>query len=513
MAGTQGMLRVARNTSAVGAAFVTGTLLSFLQIKLLTRYLTQDELGEYSTCFALGAILSVLAQIGLPVVVMRFTAKYDALAARVRIRRLVGFALALTAALAVLVLALVWLLAPAALPRLYREPPAAGSVLLATAVWLATALRQVVYAAFDGLRRMRTPALLESLNVALVTAAILAVGARLDVPLVLGLSLGSGLLAFAVALFLLRRLPDFRLAALAPAAPAPAAPALVTPLIPEIAPFWWGAALNAIIGIGFGYADKLLVSLFLSFQMVSLFFVAERVTFLLKRLLAVPLQVASPEMTHRWESGRREELSREVGFLLKLQFALGLLVTGVVFVAAEAAVLIVASPAFLAAAGLLRTLTLSVMLMAFYAPITALLRAIERIDLALLSDVIWLGLYVGLGMLLMPRLGLQGIVLAQVAASAATLVWNVAAGQRAVHITWDVAGMVRVALCGLVTAAVGYVVARALGTASGPFAQLLVAAASGAVYLVLLWWSGAFQHSERTRLLSLAGLRASRHQV
>ncbi len=290
-------------------------------------------------------------------------------------------------------------------------------------------------------------------------------------------------------------------------------PLPLPPLIPEIAPFWWGAGLNAIIGIGFGYADKLLVSLFLSFQMVSLFFVAERVTFLLKRLLAVPLQVASPEMTHRWESGRREELSREVGFLLKLQFALGLLVTAVVFVAAEAAVLIVASPAFLGAAGLLRTLTISVMLMAFYAPITALLRAIERIDLALLSDVIWLGLYVGLGMLLMPRLGLRGIVLAQVAASAATLLWNVAAGQRAVHIAWDLAGMARVAICGAATAGAGYVVARTLGVAAGPFGQLLVAAASGAAYLVLLWWSGAFERSERARLLSLAGLRASRPQV
>jgi O-antigen/teichoic acid export membrane protein len=319
-----------------------------------------------------------------------------------------------------------------------------------------------------------------------------------------------------VALFLLRRLPDFQpgRSAAESVSAAAGAPPPRTPLLPEIAPFWWGAAINAIIGIGFGYADKLLVSLFLSFQMVSLFYVAERVTFLLKRLLAVPLQVAGPEMTHRWESGRREELSQEVGFLLKLQFALGLLVTSVVFVAAEAAVLIVASPAFLAAAGLLRTLTFSVMLMAFYAPITALLRAVERIDLALLSDVIWLGLYIGLGMLLMPRLGLEGIVLAQVAASAATLLWNVAAGQRAVRITWDLGGMARVAFCGVIAAGAGYVLGRSLGGVSAvapgaarPYVQLLVAVASGIAYLLLLVASGAFPGHERARLLALAGIR------
>jgi O-antigen/teichoic acid export membrane protein len=251
------------------------------------------------------------------------------------------------------------------------------------------------------------------------------------------------------------------------------------------------------------------VSLFLSFQMVSLFYVAERVTFLLKRFLAVPLQVTAPEMTHRWESGRRDELGREVGFMLKVQFALGWLVAVVVFVAAEAAVLLVSNATFLPAAGLLRTLTLSVILMAFYAPITTLLRAIERIDLALLSDILWLGLYVGLGVALMPRFALQGIVWAQVIASAATALWNVAAARRAIRIRWDVGGMVRVGLSGLAAGGPGFLLARHLGQSGRPILGLAVGLLTAALYLVLLVRTDAITAEDRSRLRALAGRPAA----
>ena len=494
------MSRIARNTSAVGTAFVVTTLLSFVQIKLLTHFLTQDALGEYSAAFAIGALVSVLAQVGLPVVVLRFTAKYDALGAPERIRRLFLFAFTLTAVLSLAILGLVHWTAPVFLAHFYEHPPAAVGVGLATGVWLATALRQVVYAVFDGRRRMRIPALLENLNLAAVTVALIAFRFRLNVALVLLLGLVSGLATLACGLVLL-----FRRGVCPSGSDVP--PVSRESVVRDIRPFWSGAAVNSIIGIGFGYADKLLVSLFLSFQMVSLFYVAERVTFLLKRLLAVPLQVTAPEMTHRWESGRREELLREVGFMLKVQFALGWLVTAMVFVAAEAAVLLLSSPAFLPAAGLLRTLTLSVMLMAFYAPITTLLRAIERIDLALLSDVIWLGLYVGLGIALMPRFALQGIVFAQVTASAVTALWNVVAARRAARIVWDVAGMTRVALSGLAAAGPGYLLSRALGRAGHPYLGLGVAVLVAGGFLLLLVRTGAITAADRRRLRALAGRR------
>ena len=494
------MSRIARNTSAVATAFVVTTLLSFVQIKLLTRYLSQDALGEYSAAFAIGALVSVLAQLGLPAVVLRFTAKYDALQAPERIRSLFRFAFLTSAILSVAILALVTWAAPLLLPRFYAHPPAAVGVGLATGVWLGTVLRQVTYSVFDGRRRMRIPALLENLNLGALTVALILLRSRLDVPLVFALSLASGLATLACALVLLYRrgvVPDVK----------ELEPVSRDALLHEVQPFWRGAAVNSIIGIGFGYADKLLVSLFLSFQMVSLFYVAERFAFLLKRLLAVPLQVTAPEMTHRWEAGRREELLRDVGFMLKVQFALGWLTTAMVFVAAEAAVLLLSSPAFLPAAGLLRTLTLSVMLMAFYAPITTLFRAIERIDLALISDVIWLGLYVGLGIALMPRLALTGIVLAQVVASAVTALWNVLAARRAARIHWDVGGMARVALSGLLAAGPGYLLARAVGRAGYPYLGFGVALLVAVGFLFLLVRTGAITAADRARLRALAGQR------
>jgi O-antigen/teichoic acid export membrane protein len=420
---------------------------------------------------------------------------------------LARFAFGTTALLAGVIFLIVLGGAPTVLPRLYTDPPRVIVVGLATAVWLATALRQVVYSVFDGLRRMRIPALLENLSLGASTAALILCRSRLDVPLVLAIMLATGLGALACAIvLLLRRGPGPAVAQAAQAAQADPA-ATIPSVVADIRPFWRGAAINSIVGIGFGYADKLLVSLFLSFQMVSLFYVAERCAFLLKRLLAVPLQVAAPEMTHRWESGRRDELRREMGLMLKAQFALGMLVTSTVFVAAEAAVLLLSSPAFLPAAGLLRTLTLSVMLMAFYAPITTLLRAVERIDLALTSDVLWLGLYVGLGVWLMPRFALQGIVCAQVIASAVTALWNVVAARKAVRIFWDGRGMLRVIASGLAAVGPGFLLARSVSRAGHPYWGFGVALLVAVVYLALLALTGAFTAEDRSRLRALAGRR------
>jgi len=184
------MSRIVRNTSAVAAAFATNTILSFLQIKLLTRYLTQSALGEYSATSAIGAIVSVVAALGLPTVILRYTAKYDALGAGARIRRLLMLAWGLTLGLSALLLLVVARVAPVVLPRLYAaEPPAAVNVVLATAVFVAMALRQITYSAFDGLRRMSYPAALENLNVGAVTVGVVLCREQLTVPLLLGMSL------------------------------------------------------------------------------------------------------------------------------------------------------------------------------------------------------------------------------------------------------------------------------------------------------------------------------------
>jgi O-antigen/teichoic acid export membrane protein len=344
---------------------------------------------------------------------------------------------------------------------------------------------------------MGYPAVLETLNVAAITIAIAVARDRLSVALLLTVSLISGLLIFLLATGLLLRVirrPEGVISSRA------------APLLTDIGPFWRGAAVAGLVGIGLGYADKLLVSLFLSFQLVSIFYIAERITFLLKRLLALPLQVASPEITRRWELGRRDELRRDVAFLIKIQFALGVLITSIIFVAAEAAVLVVSNSSFLAAAGLLRILTLSIVLMSFYAPITTLLRAIERIQLALFSDALWLGLYVALGVALMPSLGLKGIVLAQVAASGAAAVWNLAIGHRVARIAWDLGGLARVLGCGLVVAVPGYAVVRLAG-ARQPAIGLAVAALLLIAYNLLLVRSGALTAEDRRRFHDLTGRR------
>jgi O-antigen/teichoic acid export membrane protein len=131
----------------------------------------------------------VLAQVGLPAVVLRFTAKYDALGQPGRIRRLLALGWGLTLVLSALLLLLEAWVAPRLLPRIYHTPPAASSVLLATGVFIAVALRGVTYAGFDGLRRMSYPAALENLNVAAITLVIILLRHRLGITFLLTLSL------------------------------------------------------------------------------------------------------------------------------------------------------------------------------------------------------------------------------------------------------------------------------------------------------------------------------------
>ncbi len=508
------MSRIVRNTTAVSAAFVTNTILSFLQIKLLTHWLPQTELGEYFATVALGALISVLAQIGLPMVVLRFTAKYDALNDLRRIVRLVWFAWSLVLVLSVALLVVEWWALPGLLRRIYDQPPAPLNVLLATSVFAVMALRQMTYACFDGLRRMSYPALFENCNIAVITFCIVIMRQQLTLSFLLQLSLVSGavffLLSSATLLHRLHGARRARTAATEPAGSDQGGPAgersgsEPPPLLPDILPFWSGAALNGLVSISLGYADKLLVSLFLPFQVVSVFYVAERLTLLMKRLLGLPLHVASPEITRRWELGRREELRSDLGFLLKAQLAMAVLVAVVTFTLAEFGVQVVSSSDYLQAANLLRLLAVSVVMMALYAPITIFLRAIERIHLALISDVLWIVLYMVGGALLVPRLQLFGIVLAQVMASTITAIFNLIVGQRVARVIWDLGGVLRIAILGVTMAAGGLLLVRQYA----PFAWWLAPGLGvlvALIYHLLLIGIGALTRRDRRRLRALTG--------
>ncbi len=449
------MTRIVKNTTAVGLAFLCNTVLTFVQIKLLTAFMAKSQLGEYSTTMAIGALVSVFAQLGLPMVVVRFVAKYDALGDHRRLSQLLWLAWGVVVACGAAVVALESQWIPPVLARLYDVPPQVVNVVLATCVFVATALRSVTYAGFDGLRRMFFPAVFENVNIAVVTAGIAMMQESATVPRILALAALSGGAVWLVAAATWQRITSRRVQG---QSPSPGG------LVRDIAPFWSGAALNNLVGICFGYADKVLISLFLAFEVVSVFYVAERLTFLMKRLLALPLQVASPEMTRRWELGKHQELAGEFRLLLKMQLFFAVGAAAVAIGLAESAVLLVARDAYLEAARLLRILSVSVVLMALYAPVTTLMRAIDRIHWALVSDVIWIVIYVGGGALAVPRWGLLGIAAAQLAASLVTFGYNFWVGQRTFGLSWDGRAVVKILVAGAAVAAVGGWAAAVLGT-------------------------------------------------
>ena len=81
-----------------------------------------------------------------------------------------------------------------------------------------------------------------------------------------------------------------------------------------------------------------------SFQQVGLFGVAARLALFPRRLLYVPMQVLNPEITHKWEGGRRAELAEDMRLFLKLELGLGILLLVPLALLARPLILLVSTP-------------------------------------------------------------------------------------------------------------------------------------------------------------------------
>ena len=74
---------------------------------------------------------------------------------------------------------------------------------------------------------------------------------------------------------------------------------------PEVRGYWQGAAAAGVFLVAIEFFDKPLLAGLVSLQMVGIFGVASRLALFPRRLLFVPMQVLNPEITHKWEGGRR----------------------------------------------------------------------------------------------------------------------------------------------------------------------------------------------------------------
>lgn len=417
------MSRIRTNTFALATSFFVTAFLAFLQVKIVTNYLDRDAVGVWSAVIAVGAVLTAFSQMGLPWVLVRYGAKYDAEGRLGRLQRLWWFSVAIhLPAIALVVLLLI--AAGPALSSVLGEGEVNRWLLILGYLASATgSLRAFNNASFRGLRRMTAVAVLEIAFAVMVTAAFFVLRGRLTVSLVLVISLAASLFWALVGVVHLLRIARPYVKATDPEV-------LRRPVVPEIKAYWQGAAATGIFLVAIEQLDKPLLAGLVSFEDLAVFYVAARLALFARRLIYVPFQVMNPEITHKWESGRRNELRGDMELFTKLALGLGLALMVFLGVFARPLILLISTPEFLSGAPVLWVFLGVLPLVCLHQPMVMFLRATGHVWHAFLGDSVWLLAYLGVGALLVGPLGLPGFVAGQIAASTLILVYNLAVFHR-----------------------------------------------------------------------------------
>gem|GEM_PF-625576 len=402
------MSRIRANTIALGVSFVGTALLAFLQVKILTNHLAPDRFGAWVTMVGVGALLGTLTELGLPQVIIRYGAKYDAEGRLARLRKLRSFALKVhVSAWAIMVTALV-LSGPWIAHRFGHGEMSRWLVLLGYLAMASGTLRAINNGSFRSLRRMSFVAWLEVSFSLMVTFGYFIFRHELTVERVFLIFIGCSLLVGLTGILILRGILG-RVEA--------TGEELRGPIGPEVRGYWQGAAAAGIFLVAIEFFDKPLLAGLVSLQMVGIFGVASRLALFPRRMLYVPLQVLNPEITHKWEGGRRHELAEDIRLFLKLELGLGLLLIAPLALFARPLVLLVSSPDYLAATPVIWIFAGVIPLLCLHQPLVLFLRAVGHVWLAFAADASWLLIYLGLGACLVRPLGLVGFVAGQVVAS------------------------------------------------------------------------------------------------
>jgi O-antigen/teichoic acid export membrane protein len=429
---------VAKNSLILLTFFFFHQLFILIQLKILTNWLIKEQLGEYFTLLAIAAIISIFIQLGLPLVVTRFIAKYEALSKNLLSKKLILFSWLVVAASGMVLLVLALLFSKGMLNLIYALPPSSDLLIWAIILNMVISFKAITYSAFYGLQKMEFPAIAEVLIAMGITFLLFLFRFQLSIFKVLEINLLVNLvLSVIFSLFLILsfgRKPD--------------GTQEKTPLLNDIKSFWLGATLTSFLSIALNYADQILISMLLSFSSVAIFYLAFRVTYLSRHIISIPLDALSPEITRKWELNLSEELQENLRFFAKMIYILAVFLATLTFGLAQPIIYLIASPDFRESVFLLSLLSLALPAVTVFSPINFFFRAIGKISYSLLADFIWLFGYFTCGFILLKWKGLWGLAVAFILVSLFLAVFNL---QRVKEfILWRIERIWDISLCGVV---------------------------------------------------------------
>ena len=411
------MSRIRTNTLALTTAFFVTAVLYFVQLKILTNFMSREMVGAWTAVTSVAMLLVPFAELGMPQVLVRYAAKYDAERRLARLRRLFHLGLWIYAAGLLAVCALRAAVGPAVGRLLGGEVIGRGLLLLGFLAVATGSLRALNNACLRGLRKMPVMAMLEIGFGILVTLGYFVFRHQLSVGAAFQIFGVASLTVAVVGLTYQHRL--FRSYATDPHDK--------EPVFKEVQHFWQGAASAGVFLIAIEHLYiPLLAAGLICLAQLAVFLIASRLALFPPRLDYVPFQVMYPEVTHKWEGPRRHELARDMELFTKLILGLGLVMSVFLSVFAKPLMVLAANEEYLSGAPILWMFMAVLPIMSLHQPLVMFLRATGSVWYAFAAEAMWLGLYLGVGSVLLRWFGLPGFVGGQLVSSTAVLIYTLA---------------------------------------------------------------------------------------
>ncbi|MBI4723284.1 MAG: oligosaccharide flippase family protein [Candidatus Stahlbacteria bacterium] len=403
-------MKLLRNTFSLYLSLLGGFILNFIQLKLLSLYLAPLKLGEFFTINAMGEILSHILLLGSPFVVVRYLPKFKAETDNKKIFSLLSILGVSYLLLSILVYVCLRLFGYRLGIAMYKSEVIGTYLSFGFIVSFAIAFFWLIFMVFNGIRKMHYAALLNIFYLLISTLTIWIFREKLSVLLVLKIYLFSVLPSIVIGGLLLYRETG-------------GLHRIDLKLISEIRYYWKYAILLGCLSPLFSYLDRLLVGYFLTLPMVAIFTIASKIRGWTARVLDIPIQALTPEMSYAWEKDKQKVIGEELSLVVKLYFFVALMLSLPILVGGREIICLVSTDKYVGAFGTLCFLMISTLLSALYAPITTAMRAIGKIGLHLYANIIWVAGYAGFMVLLIPRFEIVGIGIAHLLATGMTLLF------------------------------------------------------------------------------------------
>jgi O-antigen/teichoic acid export membrane protein len=501
----RGESRLLPNVFALVLQTVVGTLLTLVQVKILSNYLAVDTFGLFASLGGFSLLLSVLAANCLPQLLARYLPVYEASGQRTRALRLsVGCLVISTGLLILLVLAAYglrgWLLA------YVDQGLVTGEVLLWFSITtLGITLKQVIYGGLQGLRRMtvQTPLELVSLLATLVWVVLV----RDDLSLlvlfrILGTvhvaSLGIGipvLLWHANRVGVVSLHHDENVARMA---------------VSGYRAYVLGAIGISLVALAFTDVDRYIIAQVLPLELIALFHIVARITQSASRLLAASSTAMQPELTRLYAGQRTADIDTVTRTFLKLNVGAGVLTAFAISILSRDLIVLVSSDAYTPAIPLLLFLASCIPLKTATAPLTTVMKATDQVGGAFRVDLVWALVYVVLIAVLSPWLQLTGVGLASLVACVIQLVAAIKISRLSVDVGsvgFIVGKSLLAAFIAMIPVLFVVVLPDVGSSGLSVFVKVLLLLVGCVLYLRLSKWMGVLDHDERERLLLLLRAR------